>query len=767
MSFKRGGGGMDFKSLMSKKQKTDANIAQQNAANAAASSASKNRYLKHPVKPDQSFKIFLIQARNAARSFLPKETLKHGPIKKPFCEIEARLGILKIPYGSKNQRITSSGAKHVGGKLVQTYQASSINPPCIMESGVSRSHFFRWTQSGLSGVSPLSQALGVTDAKRIKSDIVETEYVETVYSGYSDDRRVCYNGVHPSNKPDSGGKMETKMKLAGIDLTIPAANYDLRINLATEKILDPNVSNTPPPGWTGKRIKRRRSYARRDKSIVWQIDVTEVTSSYKNQSRGSPTVDYEIEFELRESVMLQLINEQNQDKSNAMCQAFAQQLWWIITQINPLDEVIDVEEKLQDHPDKNAVRLALAQCGALKKFMDSGRNVSSYVSPIHNPNEMPSPALSNVKFVGCMPINFSRHNIDEVQRSPDNGYFLSEKTDGVRHFMIFTGSTVVLVDRAMKGKQLIPVGGTNAKDPMSSVIPYIKPGTVLDGEVVMYRSKKSNQAPRPLFIVFDVLTLSTTEPILQLPFEERLKHLNRASFTKPGSPYDVFQRKAIFDNTIALPLVRKNFVKRTDIQNLLSHVVEERGIRTYRNGDTHNHMTDGIIFQPNLPYTCGTDHHLLKWKYLDTVTIDVEILPPRRNFNNNSDADDEDELNVACLGEDSTLVNMSRYIKLPNSERRRLEADRAETNGKIAEVGFDPETGEWYYLTMRPDKIAPNHISTVLGTLLELAESLTTEELHYRMSIPPGSRDTYRKELKAMHKQLLNHQRSKLQASRR
>ena len=104
---------------------------------------------------------------------------------------------------------------------------------------------------------------------------------------------------------------------------------------------------------------------------------------------------------------------------------------------------------------------------------------------------------------------------------------------------------------------------------------------------------------------------------------------------------------------------------------------------------------------------------------------------------------------------------MTRFIRLPNSERRRLEADRDESGAKIAEVGFEPSTGEWYYLTMRPDKIAPNHISTVIGTLLELAESLSTDELRYRMSVPPSGRDTFRKDMRNMQKQLLDHQRKK------
>lgn len=213
--------------------------------------------------------------------------------------------------------------------------------------------------------------------------------------------------------------------------------------------------------------------------------------------------------------------------------------------------------------------------------------------------------------------------------------------------------------------------------------------------------------------------------------------------------------------TIALPLVRKNFVKRVELDRLLSFVVEERGLRSYRNGDCHNHLTDGIIFQPNLPYACGTDVNLLKWKYLDTVTIDVQILDPRIHGLRPAAGLDEDSLRVGVMGEEGTIVDMTRFIRLPDSERRRLEADRFENGSNIAEVGFDPTTGEWYYLTMRPDKVAPNHITTVLGTMLELAESLSTEELRYRMSVPSGARDTYAKDVRNMQKQLLEHQRRK------
>ena len=180
------------------------------------------------------------------------------------------------------------------------------------------------------------------------------------------------------------------------------------------------------------------------------------------------------------------------------------------------------------------------------------------------------------------------------------------------------------------------------------------------------------------------------------PFQERYRHLINASFRTETANKDMFDKRFIMDekHKVALPLARKNFVNRLELdEKLLSNVSVEKGLRSYKNGDIHFHLTDGIIFQPNLPYSCGTDVNLLKWKYLDTVTIDVRIAPP--NYN-----DDEDVLRVEVSGEDGTFVDMTRFIHLPNSERRRLEADREETKANIVEVGFEPTTGEWYYLTM-------------------------------------------------------------------
>jgi len=730
-------------------------------------------------------------------------------------EIEARLGTILSPYGQHDMRALSSGPKLVPikgmNRVVHAFVCnvsgdSTAAAQTNFEGGITRSNYLKWTNSGLSEVSPLSLAFSCrgpsnrneSESAALRAQLNEVETVETVFA-YPDKTRVAFphssaasaasmNGQH--NHLGRGHK-ERKEKISTIDIALPAAPYDLRLTLATETPMKddsvPTIQHLAS-GWNKKRIKRRRSYSRTDKSFAWRIDVTEVTSmdnfvgtSQQNQQQHE-SVGYEIEMELSAQMTQKLIQTTDDAAGRKLAETLSQQLWYMLQQLNPTHDVLEVDDFLSEHPSQEDTKLAIGQCGSLRRFMESG--CQSWRTAIGTDGTNTGECKPPRNFIGCMPVNFSRHNIEEVQRSDGEGgnentngkrggggssagYFLSEKTDGVRYLLVFTGKTAVLVDRAshetkktfqpkLRGNKV-----NSGEDPLHDVVSLVKPGAVLDGEVVVHRKLR-----RPIFIVFDVLANSAAEPILHLPFEQRLRHLKAASFVKSGSSVDLFDPSAVSNPNIALPLVRKNFVKRVDLDQLLSYVVEERGMRIYRYGETHHHLTDGIIFQPNSPYICGTDVNLLKWKYLDTVTIDVEILPPVPSYGRNQNYDN-DVMRVGVMGEEGTIVDMSRYVRLPSTERHRLEADRAESGSKIAEVGFDPETGEWYYRTMRPDKVAPNHISTVLGTLLELAENLSTEELRYRMSVPSGTRDTYTKEVRNMQKQLLEHQRRRNAAAQK
>ena len=302
-----------------------------------------------------------------------------------------------------------------------------------------------------------------------------------------------------------------------------------------------------------------------------------------------------------------LVQTPDDHAARKLAETLAQQLWFMIQQINPTHDVLEVGDFLKEHGDSEAVRLAIGQCGSIKRFVEGGCQSHVWRSAIlpevggSNPREECKPPRN---FIGCMPVNFSRHNIEEVQRSDAGadgggegggaGYYLSEKTDGVRYLLVFTGKTAVLVDRAShdtkKAFQPILRGQKvdSGEDPFGPILNLVKPGAVLDGEVVVHRKLR-----RPIFIVFDVLANSASEPILHLPFEHRLRHLKAASFVKNGAGTDVFNPPAVADPNVALPLVRKNFVKRVDLDQLLSYVVEERGMKTYRYGDTHYHLTDG------------------------------------------------------------------------------------------------------------------------------------------------------------------------------
>jgi hypothetical protein len=68
-----------------------------------------------------------------------------------------------------------------------------------MVSGVSRSHFIKWTAGGNAEMNPIALALRCkpdADSATIKREVIETEQVEIVYSGYSNNGRLVYNGLH-------------------------------------------------------------------------------------------------------------------------------------------------------------------------------------------------------------------------------------------------------------------------------------------------------------------------------------------------------------------------------------------------------------------------------------------------------------------------------------------------------------------------------------------------------------------------------------------
>ena len=426
---------------------------------------SRNSALRHQSQADSPRKAVCGCVFPFFSSFtLPIFTLIFSHLQFTF-EIEGRLGIVKTQSGGfQDARVLSSGPKRVqiqGKNVVATAFLCSTQDSmdkddgtfrqrCTFEAGIKRSHYLQWTSGGLSEASPISAAFGVridhsgSESATIKRDLMESDKVETVYTGYSGHYRVCFPGDRTralgekkTTNQQSQGRIENKVRVTCSDIALPSAPYDLRLTLATEEMHDTQIQE-PPTGWNQIRLKKRRTYTRRDNTFAWILDVTEVTTSHEQYTGKQKSVEYEIEFELNSTTTAKLLSETDDSKIQSHCSDLSKQLWWMIGQINPNSDVLNVEDFLREHPNQAAVRLALAQCSSIKQFLET-KHWSSAISNTNAPSSTPNPSSYKVNFPGCMPVNFSRHHVDEIQQNDENAYFLSEKTDGVRHFMIFTG----------------------------------------------------------------------------------------------------------------------------------------------------------------------------------------------------------------------------------------------------------------------------------------------------------------------------------------
>ena len=191
----------------------------------------------------------------------------------------------------------------------------------------------------------------------------------------------------------------------------------------------------------------------------------------------------------------------------------AEQLVWMLDHLSPVESDLDVGQFLHVHKNKDAVNIAQRQCGAIRGYSEGG--LSTFNSAVENSHRPSLPPVEK-RFVGCMPVSFQRHHLETVQKGD---YYVSEKTDGVRYLMVFTGSSAVLLDRTMQGWAPIPSTDDAGGDPFLQLAQCVAPGTVFDGEVVINRKSRRAQ-----FIIFDVLCYGGT-CLTRHKFSERLRVL--------------------------------------------------------------------------------------------------------------------------------------------------------------------------------------------------------------------------------------------------
>ncbi|CAN0403980.1 unnamed protein product, partial [Discosporangium mesarthrocarpum] len=400
----------------------------------------------------------------------------------------------------------------------------------------------------------------------------------------------------------------------------------------------------------------------------------------------------ELELEMVPAARDNWLKIEDHSTLNTMTSKLASHLVQLLVSINPL-QPLDCTSVVQREKDEGlweAVRTACVQLRGGRAGKDS-------------------------LFPGAQPVNMCKRNVHEVQSLP---YFVAEKTDGVRYLMMALSSrsgtqTAVLVDRSMS---LFKVAGGEYIGRVLGM------GTILDGELVLQRDR--NQA---VFIAFDILRCRD-RVILQKLFRDRLVELHGVF-----QAYEEQVHRG--DQPEHLPLLQKRYFKRKNIMELFRNVHCEGRERVYRDGSVRHHKTDGVIFQPNTPYIIGTDRRLLKWKWVDLASVDLRAYPP-------SGMGDGRSLRLCTEASDHQEVDMSAIVHLTEQDKSRLLADLS-NRPSIAEVALDPGSGLWVYMGMRPDKDRPNFVTTVMATIVEVAEGLSEEELKYRMLVNKPSEDDW------------------------
>jgi len=508
---------------------------------------------------------------------------------------------------------------------------------------------------------------------------------------------------------------EMKKKVLRLDLACVGHQYDARLEVATEVPGNSAGGSAGSSGhcWTRERLKRRTTYVRSaPQQGAWQVDLTSVTTTAlgADGARGTAVDSTELELELTRSALQLWLGCRSEEE----CHKCTSQITTELMEVLNLCVTPTSEE-------------GAAQLGAKKSQIVGIPRSSGLVTEVTRLNgsiiSAAKIAYAPDKFLGTMPLNISRRNLLLLERED---YFVTEKSDGVRYLLYVVRSghssgaagavTAVFVDRA--GNHFRPPGA-------DAIAKGLKAGTVLDGEIVFNLRYERN-----IFLVFDILC-NEGQPCAQLPFEERsaliagpvMARVGGIDYKSPEEP---------------LWIIRKKFWPKKELKTLMKLMVYNKGRRIYRESDRRYHKSDGLIFQPNAPYVFGTDVTLVKWKWPELASVDLQVEPNRR-------PGVSDEPSLMAGGPDGTQVDCcmrgSSHVGMGVFDTYRLLADVEDSTClvHIAEVAFNTKVGLWSYFQLRKDKSEPNYINTVMSILLEQAEDVNIGELEARvLSREPG-----------------------------
>lgn len=313
-------------------------------------------------------------------------------------------------------------------------------------------------------------------------------------------------------------------------------------------------------------------------------------------------------------------------------------------------------------------------------------------------------SYSENRFPASNPVSCLRKDLRDIRNSRNIvPWFATEKSDGVRFFLVLTCSPqkdpiALLVDRSW-GIFILP-GLTFSTNLFIS-------GTILDTELICERPSAEEQSllgSRPtlwLLLAFDLLVASG-EALLKAPFLERYSALQSvlSNHYKPKVGVDVC-------------LVRsKKFVPLVQLPWLVNEI--------------HNnlrHDNDGLILQNgHSVYTPGMQKTVLKWKQKEKHTVDflchsIQQVKPEQWM-----------VDLFVLDSAMQLVRAIQIVVSRSNCQQLGLNDVVELDMAILECYWNDRHG-WRPLKLRQDKAEPNTEFTLRKTQENIEENIRLEEL--------------------------------------
>ncbi|GMF46836.1 unnamed protein product [Phytophthora fragariaefolia] len=492
----------------------------------------------------------------------------------------------------------------------------------------------------------------------LRGDAYSEHKEKQVVHNMAQSKRVVQD-VDPQSNLRGKPMVQVKERLGSIDIFMPHCQYDCRVSISCEfplRELEGDMSEMPAA--ENIRHKDRVSAVGRD----LRVDLTKVLEESTNKKL------FEVEVELSEPAVNGWLSQPDENG----------QSW------------------------KSAIETSSLLWKMVKYFMPNSGQAFKRHWDFPGATEVQNAYQGRLgirgKFSGTMPVGFARWHIPLVQ---SREYFVSEKTDGVRYFLVVAGGTTVLIDRSNS-----PFAASGL-DLLKLVLPE---GTVLDGELV---------------------------------------HADTDLLYNGRGPYASGIRNLDINRHAIMLILRKKWVPHRHIMEVFRQIqrVQKRDHSLARiySDDKRVHYTDGVVFCPNTKYVTNTHQEYLKWKWSDLITVDFLATLNQAG----------DGVQLSCGGPRNTHIELDSIVRLDPKDVPVVHklVSRTPNRQAVLEFAFNADKGLWNYKCPRPDKDCANYIRTVLGSLVNMAEGISEEELQYRLTNPNSQE--WNNHMKRMRRTLL------------